>query len=483
MKLVHKIVLGNALGIACIILVAVFSYHEFDILLAKLRFVEIADSLNASFLKMRLSEKNYFLYKDRTALEEIKKQLKESYSVIQGLKSNIIRAIGEDYFKELTSNLNEYEKALEQVEKFDPKNRSMEVRARAIREAGRRLRLFSERMIRMERESVNNIISASKRTLLTFFALVILAAITSSYIFFSRMFRNLRRIERTANAISQGNFVKIDGPIPNNELGSAMAAINSMCEELKTRHELLIQAKKLSSLGILTAGVAHELGNPLNNISMVAQTFIEVYDALSDEERIEYVETIIKETQRIKDIVQNLLDFSRPKKRDFKLSNINKLLEQSLCLVRNMLHVSKIKSCLELQQDIPLVFVDENKIQSVFVNIITNAIQAMSPGGTLTVRSRFNEEEDPDHVIIEIEDTGKGIPAEFLSNIFDPFFSTKGTEGTGLGLSISYGIIKNHKGQIDVKSEVGVGTTFFIKLPAYKKEEVRDDDSKNHGDR
>lgn len=482
MKLVHKITLGNALGIVCIILVAVFSYHEFDLLLAKLRFVEIADSLNASFLKMRLSEKNYFLYKDREALKEIKEQLKESYSVIRGLQANIIRAIGKDNFRELKRDLNEYEKALELVEKFDLKDRSLESRAKAIREAGRRLRLFSERMIRIERESVNSIISASKRTLLTFFALVILAAITSSYMFFSRMFRNLRRIERTANAISRGNFVKIEGPIPNNELGSAMSAINSMCEELKTRHELLIQAKKLSSLGILTAGVAHELGNPLNNISMVAQTFIEVYDSLSDEEKIEYMETILKETQRIKEIVQNLLDFSRPKKRDFRASDINRLLRQSLRLVRNMLHVSKIKSRLELQEDIPLVMVDENKIQSVFVNIITNAIQAMSPGGTLTLRSRFDEQEDPDNVIIEIEDTGKGIPSEFISNIFDPFFSTKGTEGTGLGLSISYGIIKNHRGQIDVKSEVGVGTTFFIRLPAYKKEEVRDGKSENNGD-
>jgi two-component system NtrC family sensor kinase len=118
---------------------------------------------------------------------------------------------------------------------------------------------------------------------------------------------------------------------------------------------------------------------------------------------------------------------------------------------------------LELQEGLPLVFIDENKIREVLVNLLTNAIYAMSAGDTVFLRT--NLAEDKSHVIIEIEDTGKGIPPEFLARIFDPFFSTKGTEGTGLGLSISYGIVKKHKGTIDVKSTVGVGTTFTITLP------------------
>ena len=299
MKLAHKIVLGNTLGIICIILVAAFSYREFDLMLAKMRFIEIADNLNASFLKMRISEKNYFLYKDKLALQNITKQIERSYSVIEELKPSIIKAIGEENFRKLKLYLKQYEQSIQQIETTND--------AKAIREAGRKLRLFSEDIIKIERDNVNRIIFASKRTLLTFFVLVVFTAIISTYVFFSRMFRSLRRIERTANAISKGNFVKIKDPIPNNELGSVMAAINSMCEELQTRHELLIQSRKLSSIGTLIAGVAHELGNPLNNISMVAQTFIEVYDDLSDEERIEFMETVIKETQRIKDIVQNLV--------------------------------------------------------------------------------------------------------------------------------------------------------------------------------
>ena len=114
------------------------------------------------------------------------------------------------------------------------------------------------------------------------------------------------------------------------------------------------------------------------------------------------------------------------------------------------------------------------------MNLVTNAIQAMSPGGTLFIRTEFKD--NPDHIVIEIKDTGIGISPEYLSNVFDPFFSTKGTQGTGLGLSISYGIIKRHNGKIEVKSNVGVGTTFIIALPIYTSKEDTDEWSQNHGD-
>jgi two-component system, NtrC family, sensor kinase len=463
MKLVHKIIFANTLGIISIVLVAAFSYHEFDLLLAKLRFVEIADTLNASFLQIRLSEKNYFLYKDDSEFLRIKKDIQESYLTIESMRADIIRAIGDENFERLQLNLRRYEEAVAEMARPDRNRRGTEEMETTVREAGRTLRLFSDRMVRVERQEVNSIISASKRTLLSFFGLVIFVAIMSSYLFFSRMFKNLQRIERTANSISEGNFTEIKGKIPKNELGSAMAAINAMCEELKTGHEQLIQSRKLASLGTLTAGVAHELGNPLNNISMVAQTYLELHDHLSEADKVDYVKTVLDESERIRRIVQDLLDFSRTKERDFGVFDINDVMRSSLKLVQNMLNVSGIVTKLELQEGLPLVFIDENKIREVLVNLLTNAIYAMSAGDTVFLRT--NLAEDKSHVIIEIEDTGKGIPPEFLARIFDPFFSTKGTEGTGLGLSISYGIVKKHKGTIDVKSTVGVGTTFTITLP------------------
>ncbi len=473
MKLVHKIILANSLGIISIILVAAFSYHDFGLLLAKLRFVEIADTLNASFLEMRLSEKNYFLYRDDSAIPSIKKQIQENYLTIEKMRSNIVRAIGDENFEKLQLNLKRYENAIHKMEETTERYGKTHDIETAAREAGRALRLFSEKMVRIERQEVNGIIAASKGTLLSFFGLVILVAIMSSYLFFSRMFKNLRRIERTANSISEGNFVKIEGKIPNNELGSAMAAINSMCEELKTGHEQLVQSKKLASLGTLTAGVAHELGNPLNNISMTAQTYLELFEHLSEKDKIDYVRTVLDETERIRGIVEDLLDFSRAKQRDFKVADINIVMKNSLKLVQNMLDVSGIETKLELQEDLPPVFIDENKIREVLVNLLTNAMHAMSGRGTVFLRTKLAVSNDD--IIIEIEDTGKGIPQEFLPHIFDPFFSTKGTEGTGLGLSISYGIIKKHKGRINVRSKVGGGATFTIQLPSYTTKEVNNE--------
>ena len=470
MKLVHKITLGNALGIISIILIAVFSYHEFNLVLAKLRFAEIADSLNASFLRMRLSEKNYFLYKDPSELSAIKDEIKESHLKVESLSPDIIKAIGEQNWKRLKSYLNQYE---QEVDGLEGNNKAAPDMQMNIRESGRKLKFFSENMIRLERKTINEILSASKKTLLAFFCFIIFAAITSSYLFFSKIFKNLRRIEKTACAISEGNFMKIEGNIQDNELGSVMKAMDTMCEELETRHEQLIQSKKLASLGILTSGVAHELGNPLNNISMVAQTYLELYDRLRSEDRIEYMKTVLAESERIKKIVQDLLDFSRPKKADFKVADINSVVGNSLKLVQNTLDISRIKSQLNLKEDLPAVFIDEDRIREVLVNLLSNAVHAMPSGGTVFIRTK--PAKNNDNIIIEVEDTGKGIPQEFISHIFDPFFSTKGAEGTGLGLSISYGIVRRHNGKMEVKSKVGAGTTFFIELPIYRGRENGDD--------
>lgn len=479
MKLVHKIILANVIAIIFIIIVAAFSYHEFGVLLAKLRFVEIADSLNAVSLEMRLSEKNYFLYNERPALSHIKTQIQESYRIIEKARSNIVRAIGDANFEMLHQKFNRYEKAIGKMEETAERGADLKQIEATVRDAGKALRLFSNQMVKIERREVNGIIEASKGTLLFFFALVIIVAIMSSYLFFSRMFKNLRRIERTANSISKGNFAKIEGRIPNNELGSAMAAINAMCEELRTGHEQLIQARKLASLGTLTAGVAHELGNPLNNISMTAQTYLEIFNRLSEQDKIDYMQTVLQESERIKRIVQDLLDFSRTKEKDFAVADINRTVKSSLKLVQNTLDVSGIKTRLELQDDLPPVYIDENKFREVIVNLLSNAIHATSAGDTVRLRSKLAPSSD--RIIIEVEDTGKGIPAEFLEHIFDPFFSTKGTAGTGLGLSISYGIVKKHKGTINVKSTAGTGTIFTIELPAYPTKEVGNGRSENHG--
>jgi signal transduction histidine kinase len=313
------------------------------------------------------------------------------------------------------------------------------------------------------------------------FCAILVLAIGVSHLILFDIRKSLKKIEEVAYSISEGNFDNVEADISGDELGSVMKAINSMSTELKNREEIITQSKKLESLGILTAGVAHELGNPLNNIAMIAQTYGEVYDSLGRQDRIEYMKKVEEEADRIKEIVKNLLDFSRPKKPVLKEIEINSVIKKTLKFVQNMLHVCCIDVRLVLQEGLPHVCIDEPKIQEVFVNLITNAIHAMSPRCELSITTRLADDEA--YVAIDVEDTGRGIPPEALPYIFDPFFTTKGVEGTGLGLSVSYGIVKSHQGRIQVRSEVGVGTTFTVELPVYKEREGKDEWSQNHGNR
>ncbi|MDA8214842.1 MAG: ATP-binding protein [Nitrospiraceae bacterium] len=465
MKIEHKIILSNVFNVALIVLIGLFAFQNLNLMLTKLRFVEIADDLNASFLEMRLSEKNFFLYKDEAALFDIREKIDKTVESIGLVKNDVVRAVGEKNFELLNLHLKSYSDVVEEMRKSANRNLQMEAK---LRTEGKKLKEFSENITHLERTGVNDIISNSKRILFYSFWAIFLSAIVVSHFISQKILRSLREIENLAMSISEGNFRKIEGIILNDELGAVIKAINFMSEELRNREEQIIQSKKLASLGVLTAGVAHELTNPLNNISMIAQTYTELYDKLNREERIEFMNKVEGETERIKEIVRNLLDFSKPKEANLKKTNINEVISKTLNLVQNMIDISNIETRLNLKDGLPPLFIDEHQIQQVLVNLITNAVQAMSGGGVLFIASRDGSSSG--FVEVTVMDTGKGIPPEFLPHIFDPFFSTKGVGGTGLGLSVSYGIIKKHKGDIRVESKVGVGTTFTIELPVYKEE-------------
>jgi two-component system NtrC family sensor kinase len=469
MNLERKIIFSDTFKLALIVLIGIFAYQNINLVLAKLRFVEIADDLNASFLEMRLSEKNYFLYKDESALFDIRKKIDSTMQSIVLAQKDVVRAVGEENLETLRSYLNKYSNAVEDVRMNSDHNPQRESNLRA---AGRKLKEFSENITRIERTNVNDIFARSKSIVFFSFMVIFLFAILASHLMSQQILKPLRAIEELTKSISEGKFKKIEVR-STGELGSLISAINSMSDELRYREEQLIQSKKLASLGILTAGVAHELTNPLNNISMIAQTYMELYDKLGKEERVELMNKVEGETERIKDIVRNLLDFSKPKEAELEEADINQVIHKTLKLVQNILDISNIDTRLNLDRQNPRVFIDENQIQQVLVNLITNAGQAMPHGGTLFIATRYGSNRDS--VEITVMDTGKGIPPELLPHVFDPFFSTKGEGGTGLGLSVSYGIIKNHKGEIRVESKVGTGTTFTIELPTYKREEIKNE--------
>lgn len=224
----------------------------------------------------------------------------------------------------------------------------------------------------------------------------------------------------------------------------------------------LIQSEKMASLGKLSAGVAHQLNNPLGGITLYTKLMLEDYEL--EENAREDLYRILKDAQRCRETVKELLEFARQTRQFMRPLNINKAIERTLFLIENQTLFHNITLQKRMAPFVPLVMADPQQLGHVFMNIIINAAQAMDGHGTITITTRDSAKKD--QVIIEIADTGPGIPAEDLRHVFEPFFTTKEEgKGTGLGLSVVYGIIENHHGKIFARSVSGRGSTFIIELP------------------
>jgi len=239
-------------------------------------------------------------------------------------------------------------------------------------------------------------------------------------------------------------------------------------EELRMQNELkktqiqLVQAEKMSSLGKLAAGVAHQLNNPLGGITLYSKLALEEYNL--EEAPREDLNRILKDAQRCSDIVKELLEFARQTSHMVRPQNINKAISRTIFLLENQALFQNIEIRKDFSEDLPDVPVDIQQMNHVFMNVILNAAQAMDGNGKLSIETSLIS--DKNQVSIRISDTGPGIPEETLQHIFEPFFTTKDEgKGTGLGLSMAYGIVENHGGMITAKSQLGTGTTFIIELP------------------
>ena len=248
-----------------------------------------------------------------------------------------------------------------------------------------------------------------------------------------------------------------------NEWGKNLEAkVSERTREIKQMQTQLIRSEKLVSLGRLIAGIAHEINNPLTGILMFANLTRNSpkLDPLLKND----LAVIINEANRCAKIVNGLLDFSHesiPKKKPASLNNV---MEATLVLIGRQSIFHNINFVRDYQPDLPLIPVDENQIEQVFINMLLNAGQSMPSGGSIRIETYTENEE---FNCVKITDTGTGITEENLGKIFDPFFTTKNDKGAGLGLSISYGIIERHGGKIEVQSNVREGTTFTIKLPLF----------------
>ncbi|MBW1888806.1 MAG: GAF domain-containing protein [Deltaproteobacteria bacterium] len=234
-----------------------------------------------------------------------------------------------------------------------------------------------------------------------------------------------------------------------------------MIEEQQSNYDhLALQTEKLSALGRMAGGIAHEINNPLAGILLFSTNMRKKVPEKSPLK--DGLEVIIQETIRCKGIIQALLEFSRDKEPERALASLNDAIEKALKILENEFHLHHISIKKSLSSRMPDTLMDVNLVQQVFVNLFINAVEAIQENGVITIKSSMSS--DGKSARIEIEDTGCGIPGDNVGRIFDPFFSTK-ANGTGLGLAVSYGIIQKHLGEIRASSKIGGGSRFTIDIP------------------
>lgn len=235
------------------------------------------------------------------------------------------------------------------------------------------------------------------------------------------------------------------------------ARVHEKSEALSRAQAEVVQSEKLASLGYLSAGMAHEIRNPLNSIALFVQL---IKGGLEEPERQEYVEKILKEVDRIDNILGKLLDASKRPKFEISEVRLDRILEHTLEAFTPQLRQKRIKVVRDYRNIPPAIKADPMEIEQIFTNLFLNSIHVMPEEGTLTVEL----DQDADYIKLRVSDTGPGIPAENLPNIFDPFFTTN-SRGTGLGLSVVLRIVKTYKGKIEVEKSDPTGTTFAVRLP------------------
>jgi two-component system NtrC family sensor kinase len=333
-----------------------------------------------------------------------------------------------------------------------------------------------------------------ERTLLMIVLEIVLIGIFIA--FFTRYFVG-KPIERLIEGTQAVSAMKLDQPIEirsSEELSELASSFNLMRErlqaavaknteltqnleskveertaQLKAAHEKLKTSDRLASLGTLAASVAHEINNPVSgvlNLSMLMQRILRDDGVPPDrvKEYREYLQQVIHETTRVGRIVSDLLAFSRRSKPQRSLADLNAIIKRTLGLIAHKLELARVEVRTELAEPLPSLYCDASQIQQVVLNLLLNAAEATRGAGLVVVRT--HPVYQGNHVILEVQDNGTGIPPEILKHIFDPFFTTKEEgKGVGLGLAVVYGIIESHDGEIEVDSQIGQGTTFRVILP------------------
>lgn len=483
----QKITFGYSAGVAVIIGLSLFTLIELWYVEKKIQFGEIVSEFFDTTLEIRRFEKNFFLYGEN---EDYQENMRYVIKAQEMLDKNIKEYRGLVVVRRLDKireDLNKYRLLMEQSKLRDNRNTDEKLSLEeAIREKGKEIITIAEDVSRTERERLQELLNRIQNILVFSIISFSLLGIAIGQVLSRMVVKPLKSLEDKMKLISEGKLETVSINSHDREIVSLTNAFNKMLKEIELNQKHLVQREKLASLGTLLSGVAHELNNPLSNISSSCQILIEELEHEDMEFKKELLSQIDEQTDRAKNIVRSLLEFSKAKEFKREIQQVTKLFDETIQFIKG-----DIPSGIETVIDIPeelFILVDKQRIQQAFLNLIKNAVESIDGEGKVFIRARrhfLNGTIDKrceyamhqgectgecpiktDTIDIEIEDTGTGIPTEVLPKIFDPFFTTKEVgKGSGLGLYIVQEIIQEHNGCIGVCSKIGKGTRFLLRFP------------------
>ncbi|MEW6569935.1 MAG: ATP-binding protein [Nitrospirota bacterium] len=500
----QKIMLGYYAGVVVLILISVFTLTELWYMEKKVQFGGVISDFFDTTLEIRRFEKNFFLYQQNDDYQENMSYVSKALGILDQNIDEYKRLSIASQMDSIRERLKKYKLLMTQFA-VDSKNNSdkrLDLEEEEIRILGKEIVTIAEDVSKTERKRLQALLIKTQRTLVFLIVFLSFAGIVIGQLLSRMVVKPLQSLEEQMKLIEKGKLRTVLINSKDREIVSLTDAFNKMLNELEFRQKHLIQREKLASLGTLLSGVAHELNNPLSNISSSCEILTEELEDTDVEFKKELLSQIVTQTDRARDIVRSLLEFSRHREFKKEILPLKKLFEET-----NLFLKGDIPAGIEITMDIPddiYIFADKQRIQQAFLNLLKNAMESIADEGKVSVMAQkhFVKEKEAekekgcdyakyrdictgecpvgrDTIDIEIKDTGAGIPPDILPKIFDPFFTTKDVEkdsesrldikkGSGLGLYVVEEIIEENDGCIGVYSEVGKGTSFLIRLPMKK---------------
>ncbi|WP_428564718.1 MAG: ATP-binding protein [Solidesulfovibrio sp. DCME] len=422
---------------------------------------ERIEELQSDILEVRRFEKNYLLYHDAGSLREGLDYLDAVDRLAGGLTGGMDQELGPASYREFLDDLTAYRAALSALPQAGiPETAATE----AVRTKGKALTDFATRLLSDKRRRIHETINRSLALPFAFAGVFLALTVAVVALVSTRVLRPLAILRETTRRVGQGDF----RPVPvreglSDEIAGLLGAFNLMAHQLEANQEHLLQARKMAALGTFTAGVAHELNNPINNITLTVDALREDHAASLDAEGRELLDDITAQADRAADIVRNLLDFSRTERPPLVSLSPLEVAASSASLVKNQMQAAGLAFTLDVPAALSPVRGDLRSLQQVLVNILQNAAQATPRGGTVRLRVAAGPDGE---TAFTVDDSGPGVPPEVREHIFEPFYTTKGVgKGTGLGLAVAYSLTKRHGGRLEVDASPLGGAAFTVRLP------------------